>query len=169
MNKIYKLVWSKTRNMYIAVCEFAKTYTKSSVQSFSRVAVGGLVGFLFMFLNSGIASATMVDTPDVAGVTIEQLQGLDYSVSVLHYAFNDSNENNQNTDYALYMVKDSAGNSYLGIPNITYSQNGEVRTFNNYDLYKVNSVANGNSSDVFIIDLSLNGNSLKYNKSDIII
>ncbi len=29
MNKIYKLVWSKTRNMYIAVCEFAKSHTKS--------------------------------------------------------------------------------------------------------------------------------------------
>ena len=29
MNKIYKLVWSKTRNMYVAVCEFAKTRNKS--------------------------------------------------------------------------------------------------------------------------------------------
>ena len=29
MNKVYKLVWSKTKNMYVAVSEFAKAHTKA--------------------------------------------------------------------------------------------------------------------------------------------
>ena len=33
MNKIYKLVWSKTKNMYVAVCEFARSHTKASKSS----------------------------------------------------------------------------------------------------------------------------------------
>lgn len=44
MNKIYKLVWSKTRNMYIAVCEFAKSHTKSPKSGvMSRALVAGVL------------------------------------------------------------------------------------------------------------------------------
>ena len=44
MNKIYKLVWSKTKNMYVAVCEFAKSHTKSpSSGAISRTVVAGVL------------------------------------------------------------------------------------------------------------------------------
>ena len=31
MNKIYKVIWSKTRNCYVAVSELAKSHTKASL------------------------------------------------------------------------------------------------------------------------------------------
>ena len=44
MNKIYKLVWSKTKNMYVAVSEFAKSHTKSpSSGVISRTVVAGVL------------------------------------------------------------------------------------------------------------------------------
>ena len=44
MNKIYKLVWSKTKNMYVAVCEFAKSHTKSpSSGVITRTVVAGVL------------------------------------------------------------------------------------------------------------------------------
>lgn len=48
MNKIYKLVWSKTKHMYVAVCEFAKSHTKSPSTSVVRSALiaGVLVSLL---------------------------------------------------------------------------------------------------------------------------
>ena len=48
MNKIYKLIWSKTKNMYVAVCEFAKSHTKSSKGSIVRKTV--TAGFLLSLL-----------------------------------------------------------------------------------------------------------------------
>ena len=44
MNKIYKLVWSKTKHMYVAVCEFAKSHTKSPSTSVVRsVLIAGVL------------------------------------------------------------------------------------------------------------------------------
>ena len=48
MNKIYKLVWSKTKNMYVAVCEFARSHSKapkSGVVKTSRIAFTTLAMF----------------------------------------------------------------------------------------------------------------------------
>ena len=43
MNKIYKLVWSKTKNMYVAVCEFAKSHTKApGSRAVNRTVVAGV-------------------------------------------------------------------------------------------------------------------------------
>ena len=43
MNKIYKLVWSKTRNMYVAVCEFAKSHSKLSRRSLAKKVAASLL------------------------------------------------------------------------------------------------------------------------------
>ena len=44
MNKIYKLVWSKTKNMYVAVCEFAKSHTKApGSRAVTRTVVAGVL------------------------------------------------------------------------------------------------------------------------------
>ena len=44
MNKIYKLVWSKSKNMYVAVSEFAKSHTKApSAGVISRTVVAGVL------------------------------------------------------------------------------------------------------------------------------
>ena len=47
MNKIYKLVWSKVRNMYVAVSELAKSRTKASGRSgIARTVVAGVLACL---------------------------------------------------------------------------------------------------------------------------
>ena len=51
MNKIYKLVWSKTKNMYVAVCEFAKSHTKASKSGIVSRAL--VVGVLACVLSCG--------------------------------------------------------------------------------------------------------------------
>ena len=57
MNKIYKLVWSKTKHMYVAVCEFAKSHTKSSKGSVVRKSVtAGLLLSLLTLSNPLYAS-----------------------------------------------------------------------------------------------------------------
>ena len=44
MNKIYKLVWSKTKNMYVAVCEYAKSHTKAPKSGvMNRAVVAGVL------------------------------------------------------------------------------------------------------------------------------
>ena len=59
MNKIYKLVWSRTKNMYVAVCEFAKSHTKapasharvSNSRSFIRTVAACVLSTFFSFGN----------------------------------------------------------------------------------------------------------------------
>ena len=47
MNKTYKLVWNKTRNMYIAVCEFAKSHTKSQATGvLPRTLIAGFLAYV---------------------------------------------------------------------------------------------------------------------------
>ena len=44
MNKAYKLVWSEARQMYVAVCEFAKSHTKSChSKALSRSVAAGVL------------------------------------------------------------------------------------------------------------------------------
>lgn len=52
MNKIYKLVWSKTRNMYVAVCEFAKARNKShktGKAAYKRCVLSALIALNLFF------------------------------------------------------------------------------------------------------------------------
>ena len=47
MNKIYKLVWNKAKNMYVAVAEIAKSHTKSPKSSvIARTVVAGVLATL---------------------------------------------------------------------------------------------------------------------------
>ena len=58
MNKIYKLVWSKTRNMYVAVSELAKAHTKSSASgSIRRTVIAGVLACVL--LRMGIIKVRM--------------------------------------------------------------------------------------------------------------
>ena len=49
MNKIYKLIWSKTKNMYVAVCEYAKAHGKSPIGTGTLLTVtAGILTCLFI-------------------------------------------------------------------------------------------------------------------------
>ncbi|MBQ7416977.1 MAG: ESPR domain-containing protein, partial [Acidaminococcaceae bacterium] len=50
MNKVYKLIWSKTKNMYVAVAEIAKSHSKSK----RSTVIGGVKG-----LRAGLAAVVV--------------------------------------------------------------------------------------------------------------
>ena len=55
MNKIYKVIWSKTRNCYVAVSELAKNHGKGNVRSEKRgIAKGASVLALSIALSLGV-------------------------------------------------------------------------------------------------------------------
>ena len=61
MNKIYKLVWSKTKNMYVAVCEFAKSHTKApGSRAVNRTVVAGVLACV---LSCGAVVSSFAQTP----------------------------------------------------------------------------------------------------------
>ena len=61
MNKIYKLVWSKTKNMYVAVCEFAKSHTKApGSRAVNRTVVAGVLACI---LSCGAVVSSFAQTP----------------------------------------------------------------------------------------------------------
>ncbi len=56
MNKIYKVIWSKTRNCYVAVSELAKNHGKDNVRSEARgMAKGASALALCVALSLGMA------------------------------------------------------------------------------------------------------------------
>ena len=58
MNRIYKVIWSKTRNCYVAVSEMAKNNSKSSVRSERRGLIKGASALaLCLALSVGISSS----------------------------------------------------------------------------------------------------------------
>ena len=62
MNKIYKVIWSKTRNCYVAVSELAKNHGKNNVRSEARgVAKGASVLALSIALSLGVTGSAWAD------------------------------------------------------------------------------------------------------------
>ena len=58
MNKIYKVIWSKTRNCYVAVSELAKNHGKGNVRSEKRgIAKGASVLALSIALSLGVTGS----------------------------------------------------------------------------------------------------------------
>ena len=54
MNKVFKVVWSKTKGMYVVVSELAKSHQNGSTKRIKGVVLSGLVGAFFIgrFWNS---------------------------------------------------------------------------------------------------------------------
>ena len=56
MNRIYKVIWSKTRNCYVVVSELAKQHTKSSSGIGSAMVRGVLAGAVLLSLTAGMCA-----------------------------------------------------------------------------------------------------------------
>lgn len=70
MNKIYKLIWSKTRNMYIAVCEFARSHAKSAkTRIVNRTIVASILACLLSYGVSAPVYADYNPTPTTTTVS----------------------------------------------------------------------------------------------------
>lgn len=53
MNKIYKLVWNKARNMYVAVSEITKSHRKETTRQKERLALAVAVSLSAFFGGGG--------------------------------------------------------------------------------------------------------------------
>ena len=71
MNKIYKLVWSKTRNCWMAVAEIAKSHTKSPKSGI--VSQGILAGMLVCAL--GVGMPFLVDAAELSVTNVVNADG----------------------------------------------------------------------------------------------
>ena len=71
MNKIYKVIWSKTRNCYVAVSELAKNHGKDSVRSEKRSLVKGMSALaLGIALSLGVTGSAWADETITGNLTV---------------------------------------------------------------------------------------------------
>ena len=77
MNKVYKVIWSKTKNMYVAVCEYARAYTKSPTAGGLNRAV--VAGVLASVLSCGAVMPVMAagDATNVSETNTNAVTGAD--------------------------------------------------------------------------------------------
>ena len=84
MNKVYKLVWSKAKNMYVAVAEFAKSHTKASTGGIVSRAL--TLGVLLSVLSCGavmpVSAMEVVDEDDI----VKAHQASNYQASYYYHA-----------------------------------------------------------------------------------
>lgn len=69
MNKVYKLVWSKARNMYVAVAEIAKSHTKSSKSSVIGKTL--VAGVLACVISCGVIAPVMAAEVTLGNTTVK--------------------------------------------------------------------------------------------------
>ena len=71
MNKIYKVIWSKTSNCYVAVSELARNHGKGNVRSEKRGMVkGASVLALSIALSLGVTGSVWAEDLTVNGNVI---------------------------------------------------------------------------------------------------
>jgi len=86
MNKIYKLVWSKVRNTWVAVSEIAKGHGKSSLPEGNGKLLKSLVltALLGCFVTAGISPVAAL-TPEQQDVYEAVLRKLETEREIVHY------------------------------------------------------------------------------------
>ena len=68
MNKVYKLIWSKTKNMYVVASEFAKSHTKSAKSSvISRTLTCGVLACV---IGCGVVMPVMAAEVTLGNTTV---------------------------------------------------------------------------------------------------
>ena len=95
MNKIYKVVWSKTKHAYVVTSEVAKSHTKSASGKAVKAALAAAVGMGVLMggytanaadtttgSGSGVAYGTGSDAPKAENVAIGKGAGISYSGGV---------------------------------------------------------------------------------------
>ena len=87
MNKIYKLVWSKVRNTWVAASEIAKGHGKSSLPEGNGKLLKSLIltALLGCFMTAGISPVAAELTPTEKAVYDAVLQQLETDRKIVHY------------------------------------------------------------------------------------
>ena len=155
MNKIYKVIWSKTRNCYVAVSELAKNHGKGSVRSEGRgVAKGTSALALCIALSLGVTGSVWADDFSVEGdLTVTgstQTKSLDVTDGTITIGSNGTITVDANHNYIF-----GENNTLENRPRYT-NKYDTLLGYSNYIYYGNYSTAIGNSNT---INGYLNGNS----------
>lgn len=142
MNKIYKLVWSKVKNMWVVASELAKSHTKSPKSGvLSRILVTGV---LMCILCSGLVVSAYADNVAYHGVTTDYGNINTHINNYLISHFNlDSSTNFKNSsnliEFDVMNSVDRAGNKTITGLRFTNSDNTSyllaVSDFNDFCSY----------------------------------
>ena len=70
MNKVYRLVWSKVKSAWVAVCEFAKSAGKSGTVGLSKTVIGIIVLSLLGLNGIALADPAVNELPTGGQITV---------------------------------------------------------------------------------------------------
>ena len=115
MNKIFKVVWSKTKNCYVVTSELAKNHTKNNQTKAETSAIG-------RFFNAAFVSkhwSTMTARAVMAALVLTGLTGITFNVSAA-----DTDANTNPTSEHFVSVNFQPTTVYSGV-----AFNGDYKTF----------------------------------------
>ena len=138
MNRIYKIIWSKMKNCYVVVSEFAKRNSKSTVNSGFSVTRNILAGAVVLGLTAGVCA------PVWAAANINTSGNNTYTIV-------DGNDVEAQMDG--YNIKLNIKKINIGNGNFTVAENGTVTAHGNTIID-----ASGNLTINSIGDYKVNGN-----------
>ena len=72
MNRVYKIVWSKTKNAYVVTSEVARSHTKSASGKAVKTALAAAVG-MGVLMGGYVADAAAKDIVDKGGNPIPMI------------------------------------------------------------------------------------------------
>ena len=164
MNRVYKLIWSKTKNMYVVVCEYAKSHTKSVVnKNVRRTTVAGV---LFSLLSCMVAAPVTFAKTSISASTWRTIQN-----SSVEYKIGSPSDTND--WYYAYLNLKTGAVTYC-MDSLSHSNAGEWSYYklteaefksgigaSNLDLFN-NSIGKSNA----IKALSISGKKITYTKED---
>lgn len=138
MNKVYKLVWSKAHNMYIAVAEFAKSQTKFN----KKIKHSMLAGIIACSLGCGISLPVFAEyVPDRIDKTVS------WDDFVSNYAFAYTSE----TSYWYWVAIDKQTGEIYEASGVGVGQNVNLTKGNVYGQGSIKEVT-GLSSGFTVSD-----------------
>ena len=152
MNKVYKTIWSKVKNMYVTVCEFAKSYAKFSGKFLGRITIIGVFALILSFgMNRPIYAYTIFECgPGANDDYSNWLNQLDIDSTY----FQLTTENEEKLDSFL---KANFSDSFSGVDNFGYNLN--YFTLNNYAF-----LVDKNNNFYYLFQLYANGKYSNFSK-----
>lgn len=139
MNKIFKVIWSKTRNCYVVASELAKGTSKSTStgRMAKRAALAAVAALLISPLGAGYVSAANADYVTLDGHEVYTKDGVDAQLS--EYAKNsDISDLKAKTEVITYdkdsktVMVDGKLTATEGITDGTTTQDGQYVKADNY-------------------------------------
>ena len=153
MNKIYKVIWSKTKNCYVAVSEMAKSHgrDKSKAQRISSAKGSLSVGLAALIIASlGALAPLNVNAIPLNVNALEEIHPVD-NLKNIYFHINEENAKGGNETTNAGSIAENAG--AIGKNSITAGKGAQataenaMAVGNNAHAYGKDSVAVGQAAD----------------------